>query len=65
MTEEAEDELMNCYTPRQLAKKLCISRKKVYDFIKSGAIPVVQIGHQKRIRPEVVDRILRTGIITA
>lgn len=59
-----EEQTSEYYSPRQIAKILGISRKKVYRLMKAGWIEFIYIGHDKRISPEEKERICTKGIRT-
>lgn len=52
------------YSPNSAAQALDISRSKVYDLMKCGALRYVLIGSDRRIPAEEVDRIVKEGIST-
>ena len=43
------------YTPLDVAEKLQIGRTKVFALLKSGELPSVLIGRQRRVLPEQLD----------
>lgn len=50
------------YSPKELAKILGCSRKKVYRLLSEGVIKFIQLDHQKRIPRSEKERILHQGI---
>lgn len=52
------------YSPNSAAQALDISRSKVYDLMKCGALRFVLIGSDRRIPAEEVERIVKEGVST-
>ena len=51
-------------SPNNAARVLDISRSKIYDLMKCGALAYVQIGADRRIPIEEIDRIAKSGTTT-
>ena len=49
-------------SPNSMAQALDVSRSKVYTLMKSGRIRYVQVGADRRIPVEEIDRIVTEGI---
>ncbi len=49
------------YSPNSAARALDISRTKIYDLMKSGALRFVMIGSDRRIPAEEIQRIASEG----
>jgi excisionase family DNA binding protein len=49
------------YSPNSAAQALDISRSKVYDLMKCGALYYIQIGSDRRIPASEIERIARDG----
>lgn len=58
---EAFDEGRKLYSPNSAARALDLSRSKVYDLMKSGALRYVQIGADRRIPASEIARIASEG----
>lgn len=48
-------------SPNNAARALDISRSKIYELMKCGALGYVQIGADRRIPMEEVERLAKTG----
>ncbi len=48
------------YTPAEVADLLQVTRRTVYDWIKSGKLEAVQVGRGWRISRETLDRLTGT-----
>lgn len=46
--------------PSELARRLRVSRKRIYAAIRAGALPAIRVGNGFRILPEDRDRWLAT-----
>lgn len=55
------DENRKLYSPNSAAQALDISRSKVYDLMKSGALRFVLIGADRRIPADEIKRIASEG----
>jgi excisionase family DNA binding protein len=44
-----------CYTPKQVASVLMLSRSKTYELIASGEIPSIKIGWSRRVPAAFLD----------
>lgn len=60
-----DTEKRKLYSPNNAALALDVSRSKIYELMKEGAIRYVQIGADRRIPAEEIDRIANQGITTA
>ncbi|MGA8147285.1 MAG: helix-turn-helix domain-containing protein [Gallionellaceae bacterium] len=49
------------YSPNSAARALDISRSKIYDLMKSGAVRFVLIGSDRRIPSDEIQRIASEG----
>jgi excisionase family DNA binding protein len=52
------------YSPNNAARALDISRSKIYDLMKCGALGYVQIGADRRIPIEEIERLAKSGTTT-
>lgn len=52
------------YSPNSAARALDISRTKIYDLMKMGALGWVQIGADRRIRASELERLAAEGTDT-
>ncbi|MBK7928949.1 MAG: helix-turn-helix domain-containing protein [Bryobacterales bacterium] len=48
-------------TAVQVAKRLGVSRQRVYELIRRGSIEAVKIGRQRRVRSATLDEFIRRG----
>ena len=55
------DESKRLYSPNSAAHALDISRSKIYDLMKSGALRYVVIGSDRRIPADEIDRLATEG----
>jgi excisionase family DNA binding protein len=47
-----------CYTPREAATLLSVSRTKVYELMAAGLLHSIQIGRSRRIPAEALHRFI-------
>lgn len=59
-----DDDGKRLYSPNSAARALDISRSKVYDLMKCGAMHFVMIGADRRIPAEEIDRLATEGAST-
>lgn len=57
------DDTRHLYSPNNAARALDISRSKIYDLMKSGALRFVKIGANRRIPSEEIQRLAAEGEI--
>lgn len=55
------DESRKLYSPNSAARALDVSRSKVYDLMKCGALRFVMIGSDRRIPADEIQRIASEG----
>ena len=55
------DESRKLYSPNSAARALDLSRSKVYDLMKTGALRFVMIGSDRRIPADEIQRIASEG----
>jgi excisionase family DNA binding protein len=53
---------MSVLRPGEAAKKLQISKKKLYELISKGEIPAIRIGYQWRLSEVALERFLSGGV---
>ncbi|MBI4290334.1 MAG: helix-turn-helix domain-containing protein [Betaproteobacteria bacterium] len=53
------------YSPNSAARALDVSRSKIYDLMKSGALGYIQIGSDRRIPIEEIERLAKHGTAKA
>lgn len=55
------DDIRHLYSPNNAARALDISRSKIYDLMKTGALRFVKIGAGRRIPSEEIQRMAAEG----
>lgn len=55
------DDSRHLYSPNNAARALDVSRSKIYDLMKSGALRFVKIGANRRIPSEEIQRMAAEG----
>lgn len=48
-------------TTRQVAERLALSTQRVYELVRTQALPVVRIGRQVRVDPAALERWIKNG----
>lgn len=64
MGRQMQIETRKLYSPNNAALALDLSRSKVYDLMKSGALRYVMVGADRRIPAEEIQRIASEGATT-
>jgi len=59
------DQSRKLYSPNSAAQALDISRSKIYDLMKSGALRFVLIGADRRIPADEIQRLASEGAASA
>ena len=59
------DKSRKLYSPNSAAQALDISRSKIYDLMKSGALRFVLIGADRRIPADEIQRLASEGAASA
>ncbi len=57
-----QNESPKLYSPNSAARALDLSRSKVYDLMKSGALRYVLIGSDRRIPADEIERLASEGV---
>ena len=48
-------------TTRQVAERLALSTQRVYELVRTQALPVVRIGRQVRVDPAALEQWIKNG----